>query len=281
MSSVLASIPNTPENRPSPYQDEPSSRFIATEQYLDDALRFGHAYEASAIENELLSDIEHKPTIDNQLGRLCMKAIAIAQFARQHEINRPHRKDATYRNLGKVTTKLLANAEESRRHIFHSKEAYVEHRNTIGALSETAMYMLLGYNSTMEHSFSGRKREIPVHYTVPSYYSEDRGYYDSPFDISTPKTGFDFKLFTENKDERVIPLQVKTSTLGIGERGYADSITVVTLDKILPENQKNEILLPTLLAEDAAGHYSTAGKRQINTAVRNLDRLIIDGGVKS
>lgn len=80
---------------------------------------------------------------------------------------------------------------------------------------------------------------------------------------------------------RVIPLQVKTSTLGIGERGYADSITVVTLDKILPENQKNEILLPTLLAEDAAGHYSTAGKRQINTAVRNLDRLIINGGVKS
>lgn len=253
------------------------------ENYLDKALDQGYPQAAYEVEDELLHKVETHPHISSRIARLSTKAITIAQYARQHETTAPHTKETTYQNLGKLTGKILSSVDTIRPHIRREEETYLEYRKLIGILSETAIYMLLGFDNKMEHSLSGRKRELPTHYTVPAYYTEDRGPYDPHYDPSNPGIGlgFDFKLFTEDTNERVIPLQVKTSLHGLGDRLYAPDITVVTLDKILPENQQNETLLATLLTEDAAGRYSSKGKRQINAAVRNLDRLIASGGVKS
>ena len=276
MSSQIVHSSSTPEDSPFRKADEPFALLHETDRYLDRIVFDGtpdHAYE---IEDELLKLTEKQQRISSRFARVSLKAIAISQYARQYEADAHYQKDQTYQKLGQLIDKTHTSALYAKEHI-DVEAGYAEHRNLIGILSETAIYTLLAFDNKMEHSLSGRKRSIPTHFTLPATHYEDIGHRIT--DDTESRTGFDFKLFTNYEDERVIPLQVKTSRQAASTKVYSPDIAVISLDAVLPENQTNETLLATLIAKDAAGSYDATSKQQLNTAVRNLDQLIIKGGI--
>lgn len=241
--------------------------------FLDAQLENGEAEAAFEVERAAMAHLDTTPSIPNYMALLAFKAVSIAQYARQE--TRSTDKDNTYHNLGTILNKTLSTANWYGERNATSVEYYLRHRKLVGTLAEIAVYTLLAYNSEMTHSLTRRPRDIPSHYTLPASRDEDHGniyYFDRHH-----RTGFDLKLFTDNPDERVLPIQVKSSRkiLEFG-KPYAPGIITVTLDEILPENNKDdETRLARLLGQDASGHYDRQMKLNINSATRNLDRLII------
>lgn len=258
------------------------------DKYLDEFLEYGEPANVYAIEDEFMKGLQELPVISATIARIGMKAIATSQFADQY--TRKHNpsdgrdsKVNTYRNLGLLLDKSLRSEKRLSPDRLRTVPNYLEHRGLVGVISELATYSLLGFNDDMTHSLTGRPRAIPTHYTVAATKNEDHGL---SFEDPNHRTAFDFKLFTdevfEDDDrERTILLQVKTSKKAAQDKSevmpYSKDIIVVALDELLPENTAhNETLLASYIARDALGSRSRESTLGINTAVRNLDKLILE-----
>lgn len=258
------------------------------DRYLDDFLEYGTPSDVYAIEDELMSGIQELPVIDARIARIGMKALSTAQYAdqyaRKHETGdvRDGRVNS-YRNLGILLQKSLDSEENLNPDRLRTVANYQEHRKLVGIISENAIYSLLSFNDDMTHSLTGRTRAIPTHYTLPASGNEDRGF---SFEDPDHRTSFDFKLFTDNvfrqdeEHERALLMQVKTSKQAARNKSaqapYSKDIIVVALDELLPENATNETLLASYIARDALGTRSREATLGINTAVRNLDKIIVE-----
>ncbi len=246
-------------------------KFVNEELFLDDIVTYGQTEAALPFEKEYLNRLEQMPRANEGLARVAYKSIAVSQYARQIDVAPSNHKDTTYKNLGLLLDKTIA--EKDRLKNYRTTEEYYQYVGISGLLAEIAIFTALSYDSHLTHPLTGRPRTAPVHHVLPSSIEEDRGDRVPPEERDiTPHTGYDLKVFTPDESTPVIPLQVKTSLMH-NYKHYAPGITLIPLDEIASTSQ-NESVLPSMLRDEALGRRTRASRLQLTATNRILDSLI-------
>ncbi|MGH7218637.1 MAG: hypothetical protein ACREGE_04315 [Candidatus Microsaccharimonas sp.] len=248
-------------------------KFLEEELFLDDIVTYGQTEEAIPLEKSYLARLERLTYANEGLAQVAFKAIAVAQYARQINVAPRTHKDSTYKNIGLLLEKTIA--EKNRLKYGPSGEQYRRHAGITGLLAEMAVFTALSYDSQLKHPLTGRPRTAPAHHILPSSVHEDRGEWRSPGerDSLDNLTGFDLKVFTPDESTPVIPLQVKNSLL-YNKKNYAPGVTIIPLDEIAAVDERNDSVLPAMLRDEALGRRTRASRLQLSATNRILDSLI-------
>lgn len=263
----------------SPFRNETSyfahrdPKFLEEELFLDDIVAYGQTEEALPLEQQYLSRLERLNYANEGLAQVAFKAIAVAHYARQINVAPPSYKDSTYKNIGLLLDKTIA--EKNRLKYGPAGEQYHRHASINGLLAEMAVFTALSYDSRLQHPLTGRPRTAPAHHVLPSSIHEDRGEYRHPGDRNhlDNLTGFDLKVFTPDESTPVIPLQVKTSLM-YNKKSYVPGVTIIPLDEMAPVDERNDSILPGILRDEALGRRTRASRLQLSATNRILDSLI-------
>jgi hypothetical protein len=248
-------------------------KFIDDELFLDDIVTHGRTEEALPLEKKYLTRLERTTHASEGLARTAYKAIAVSQYARQIDVAPRLHKDTTYKNLGLLLDRSIA--EQDRQRDYQTTEEYYRYIGICGLLAEMAIFTALSYDSRLKHPLTGRPRSAPAHHILPSSIEEDRGGRVSPEEqLTAYYTGYDLKVFTPDESTPVIPLQTKTSLMH-NNKHYAPGITMVPLDEIAATTSvKNESVLPGMLRDEALGRRTRASRLQLTATNRILDSMI-------
>ncbi len=242
-----------------------SHESIEREAELDSFLTNHTPALAVAAETELLDQINHLPKVPADLARVTLKAIAIAQYARQLEPSPADRQD-TYNNIGLLLSKLATERRFLSKHHAESDNR-LRLRDTIGMMSELCVYPLLAYDNTLEKPLTGRLQGAQPRYILPATAEEDRGQKNTLGE----STGVDFISISATNPENTQRIQVKTKRV---QTIYAPDIRLVKLSAISGLYPNGTKRLPVALENDSQGVHTRATYRHINSAARRINRIL-------
>ena len=264
----------------SPFQKESGyfafrdPQYLEDELFLDDIVEAGETERALPLEKSYLSRLDRLTYASAGLARVAYKAIAVSQYARQIDVAPRGYKDTSYKNIGLLLDKTLA--EKNRLRYGPEGWQYYQHLNVRGLLAEIAVFTALSYDSKLKHPLTGRPRTSPAHHVLPSSVEEDRG---GVFSLQMGSgtldahLGYDLKAFTPDETTPVIPLQIKTSLIR-NDKHYVPEITVIPVDEIAATDIHNDSVLPSMLRDEAFGRRTRASRLQLTATNRTLDSML-------
>lgn len=249
-------------------------RFIEEESKLDEIMLSGQPEQAIEVEQNLIQEVNSLEKIPEGLARITLKAIAIAQSARQLYMLNGDSKDTAYANIGNLMYKLRLEQDylkqRSDRNVYNN-----EIQQITGTMSELCFYALAAYDSNLERPLSHREQGASARYILPSTLYEDFGEPRfSHVTHSSVKNGVDFNITYLNGDRPNRSIQVKTSDLHQENNIYNPSIVVVPMNGLgLGDRVKPNIIFRSII-KDALGDGDMVSDRIIDTATERLNNFI-------
>lgn len=241
------------------------------EMTLDQMLDQAKPEYAFALEEELIKEVKDSRHVTERLARVTLKAIALAQVARQMYDMQSETGDQTYANLGALMTKIFDSKHNLA--LQPGNEAHHESSLLTGVLSEATFYALAAYNSTLTNPLNGKVRGARPRYVLPTTRMDDLGTITrDPDSRAIKKTGIDFTVTYLEGDDPHRYVQVKTLGTPRSQDEYIPEIVVVPIREL--SSSPNVLSLPRAITYEAGDYITENTYLQIAHASARLNELI-------